>query len=40
MGLIDRFTRDTASKYVWAVLALVAAGGLAFAITNGGAGPG
>ena len=35
MGLIDRFTRDTASKYVWAVLALVAAGGLVFAITNG-----
>ena len=35
MGLIDRFTRDAASKYVWAVLALVAAGGLVFAITNG-----
>ena len=35
MGLIDRFTRDTASKYVWAALALVAAGGLVFAITNG-----
>jgi hypothetical protein len=35
MGLIDRFTRDTASKYVWAVLALVAAGGLVFAITYG-----
>jgi len=35
MGLIDRFTRDTASKYVWAVLALVAAGGLVFAIANG-----
>ncbi len=35
MGLIDRFTRDTASKYVWAVLALFAAGGLVFAITNG-----
>ena len=35
MSLIDRFTRDTASKYVWAALALVAAGGLVFAITNG-----
>jgi hypothetical protein len=37
MSVIDRFTRDTASKYVWAVLALVAAGALAFAILNGDA---
>ena len=35
MSLIDRFTRDTASKYVWAAMALAAAGGLVFAITNG-----
>ena len=35
MSLIDRFTRDAASKYVWAALALVAAGGLVFAITSG-----
>ena len=35
MNLIDRFTRDTASKYVWAAMALAAAGGLVFAITNG-----
>ncbi len=37
MGLIERFTRDTASKYVWAFMALVAAVGLAFAFTSGGA---
>ena len=36
MGFIGRFTRDTASKYVWAVLAFLAAVGLAFAIINGG----
>jgi hypothetical protein len=35
MSVIARFTRDTASKYVWAVMALAAIGGLAFAITNG-----
>jgi hypothetical protein len=35
--LIERFTRDAASKYVWAVMALVAAGGLAFAVLRGGA---
>jgi hypothetical protein len=35
--LIDRFTRDSASKYVWAAMALVAAGALAFAILNGDA---
>jgi hypothetical protein len=37
MGLIDRFTRDAASKYLWAVMSLVAIGGLAFAVTNGDA---
>jgi hypothetical protein len=37
MSLIERFTRDTASKYVWASMALVAAGGLAFAVTSGDA---
>ena len=37
MGLIERFTRDTASKYVWALMALVAAVGLVFAFTRGGA---
>ena len=36
MGVTGRFTRDTASKYVWAVLALLAAVGLAFTIINGG----
>ena len=36
MSLIDRFTRDTASKYVWAFMALIAAVGLAFAFTRGG----
>ena len=36
MSLIDRITRDTASKYVWGVLALAAAGALVFAIMNGG----
>jgi hypothetical protein len=33
--VIDRFTRDTASKYVWAVMALLAAAALAFAILHG-----
>ncbi|HEX6581742.1 MAG TPA: hypothetical protein VF195_12840 [Actinomycetota bacterium] len=33
--MIARFTRDGASKYVWAVMALAAIGGLAFAIMNG-----
>ena len=36
MGPVDRFTRDGASKFVWAGLALVALIGLAFAITTGG----
>lgn len=36
MSLIERFTRDEASKYVWAVVALAAAIGLAFAISTGG----
>jgi hypothetical protein len=35
MSVIARFTRDSASKYVWAVMAGAAIGGLAFAITNG-----
>ena len=35
MSVIARFTRDGASKYVWAVLALAAIGGLAFAIMYG-----
>jgi hypothetical protein len=35
MSVIARFTRDGASKYVWAVMALAAIGGLAFAIMNG-----
>ena len=35
MSVIDRFTRDTASKYVWGLLALAAAGALAFSILNG-----
>jgi hypothetical protein len=35
MSVIARFTRDGASKYVWAVLALAAIGGLAFAIIYG-----
>ncbi len=35
MSVIARFTRDSASKYVWAVMALAAIGGLAFAIMNG-----
>jgi hypothetical protein len=34
--LIDRITRDTASKYVWGLMALAAAGALVFAIMNGG----
>jgi hypothetical protein len=36
MGPVERFTRDGASKFVWAGLALVALIGLAFAITTGG----
>ncbi|MCD6021096.1 MAG: hypothetical protein K0R20_806 [Actinomycetia bacterium] len=35
MSVIARFTRDGASKYVWAVMALAAIGGLAFAIMYG-----
>ncbi len=35
MGVIARFTRDGASRYVWSVMALAAIGGLAFAIMNG-----
>lgn len=36
MGLIARFTRDEASKYVWAVMTMAAIGGLAFAIVHSG----
>jgi hypothetical protein len=36
MSPVERFTRDGASKYVWAGLALAALIGLAFAITTGG----
>jgi hypothetical protein len=36
MGLVERFTRDEASKYVWSVMALLAIAGLAFAVTSGG----
>ena len=36
MSPVDRFTRDGASKFVWAGLALVALIGLAFAVTTGG----
>jgi hypothetical protein len=35
MSVIARFTRDSASKYVWAVMALASIGGLAFAVLNG-----
>jgi hypothetical protein len=35
MGLIERFTRDSVSKFVWAGLLLLAVLGLAFAWTNG-----
>jgi hypothetical protein len=35
ISVIARFTRDSASKYVWALMALAAIGGLAFAIMNG-----
>jgi hypothetical protein len=35
MGPVERFTRDGASKFVWAGLALVALLGLAFAVTTG-----
>ena len=36
MGPVDRFTRDGASKFVWAGLALAALIGLALAVTTGG----
>ena len=36
MSPIQRFTRDGASKYVWAAVALAALIGLAYAITTGG----
>ena len=36
MSPVERFTRDGASKYVWACLALAALIGLAFAFTTGG----
>ena len=36
MSLIQRFTRDTASKYVWAALALAAAIGLVYSVSSGG----
>ena len=36
MSLIERFTRDAASKYVWAGLALAVAIGLAYSVSNGG----
>ena len=36
MGLVARFTRDEASKYVWALLTMAAIGGLVFAIVHGG----
>ena len=36
MSLIERFTRDSVSKFVWAGLLLLAVLGLAFAWTNGG----
>ena len=36
MSLIERFTRDTASRYVWAALALAAAIGLAYSLSSGG----
>ena len=36
MSLIERFTRDEASKYVWAIVALAAAIGLAYAVSAGG----
>jgi hypothetical protein len=35
MSVIARFTRDGVSKYVWAVMALAAIGGLVFAIMYG-----
>jgi hypothetical protein len=35
ISVIDRFTRDAASKYVWAVMALAAAGAFTFAVLNG-----
>lgn len=34
MDLIERFTRDEASKYVWGVLTMAAIGGLVFAILH------
>jgi hypothetical protein len=36
MSPVGRFTRDTASKYIWAAVALIALLGLAFAVTAGG----
>jgi hypothetical protein len=36
MSLIERFTRDSASKYIWAGLALVAAIGLAYSVSHRG----
>jgi hypothetical protein len=36
MSPVERFTRDAASKYVWAAAALIALLGLAFAVTGGG----
>lgn len=36
MSPVERFTRDAASKYVWAAVALIALLGLAFAVTTGG----
>ena len=36
MSLIERFTRDVVSKFVWAGLALAAAIGLAYSVASGG----
>ena len=36
MSLIERFTRDAASKYIWAGLALAAAIGLAYSVSHRG----
>ena len=36
MSLVERFTRDSASKFVWGGLLLVALAGLAFAFKTGG----
>jgi hypothetical protein len=35
MGLIGRFTRDSASKYVWSLMTLAAVVGLVYAVTRG-----